>query len=369
MAAIIVIAVVARFYGLDLESLSPEQKASVILSISAGVLSVVGLYFLVKELFDEKLAALSSFLLAVSSWHVLVSELGTKDIFTSFTFIFTLYFIWHGLKCSHTFDFFLAGLFGGAGFYAGKGYFIAPMVILLVFWNYWGYIKKDFPLSKYEQTKAYVLGGFSLLLITAVVVALPVGFYLWQNPGFIMSADSSVFAGTAPFNQIYKNFKWLADKLLLIDFNPDSMSRGFSILGENWDNRNLISWLLSIFFIIGLTKELVHWLKKKHGHFSVAHTLIFSWLFIMPIPVLLSSGEPSVLGISIILPPIIILSARGIWWVIEKLNRWNHLVYPHTHAMSVGVYPHQYKHLFGLDAGPFLALIALMISITLLELF
>src|SRR3989344_4387115 len=54
------VAIFARLYGLDLELLSPEQKASVILSISAGVLSVVGLYLLVKELFDEKLAALSS---------------------------------------------------------------------------------------------------------------------------------------------------------------------------------------------------------------------------------------------------------------------------------------------------------------------
>src|SRR3989344_1283138 len=103
---IIAIAVFARLYGLDLEPLSPEQKASVLLSISAGVLSVVGLYFLVKELFDEKLAAISSFLLAVSFWHVLVSKLGAKDIFTSFVLVLSFYFIWHGLKYNHIFNFF-----------------------------------------------------------------------------------------------------------------------------------------------------------------------------------------------------------------------------------------------------------------------
>jgi len=94
---IIAIAVIVRLYGLELEPLSLEQKVSVILSISAGILSVVGLYFLVKEMFDEKLAAIASFLLAVSSWHVLVSKLGTKDILTSFSLIFAFYFIWHGL--------------------------------------------------------------------------------------------------------------------------------------------------------------------------------------------------------------------------------------------------------------------------------
>src|SRR3989344_2574539 len=260
---IIVTAIVARLYGLDLELLSPEQKASVMFSVAIGVLSVFGLYLLVKEIFDEKLAALSSFLLATSFWHVLISKLGAKDIFASFVLIFAFYFIWHGLKYGRTFDFFLAGLFGGAGFYTGKGYFVAPLVVLLVFWNYWDYVKKDFSLSKYAQTKTTALGGFSLLAITVIAVILPVVF--------------------------------------------------------------------------------------------------FSWLVIMPVPVFLSAsqaGEPSVLGLSIILPPIMLLSAQGLWWVIEKLNRWDHLAYPRPH-----------KHWKELNAGPVLALTALMISIALLELF
>lgn len=333
-------AVAVRLFGLDFAPLSLEQKISVILSISMGALSVIGLYLLVQELFDEKLAALSSFLLAVSFWHIFISKLGAKDIFTSFTLIFAFYFLWHGLKHSHTFNFFLAGLFGGAGFYTGKGYFVVPLVVILVFWNYWDYIKKDFSLSKYEQTKTSILGGFSLLILTMIAVIFPVGLYVWQNPGFILSADSSVFVSAEPLIQIYKNLTWIVDKLLLIEFN----------------NGNLISWPLSIFFAIGLIKELVHWLKRKHGHFSVVHTFLFSWLFIMPVPILLSAVEPSLLGLSVILPPIIILSAKGIWWVIEKLNRWNNIAFLHTH-----------KHRNSLDAEPLLALIALLLSIAFLE--
>ena len=334
------VAIFARLYGLDLELLSPEQKASVILSISAGVLSVVGLYLLVKELFDEKLAALSSFLLAVSFWHVLVSKLGTKDVFTSFALIFAFYFIWHGLRRGHIFNFFLAGLFGGAGFYAGKGYLVAPVVVLMVFWNYWDYVRKDFPLSKYTQTKTTVLGGFSLLAITAIIVILPVVFFIWQNPSFILSTDNSIFSSNDPLAQFYSNIRWVADKLIFVEFG----------------GANLVSWPITVFFAIGLIKELIHWMKRKHGHLSVVHTFIFSWLFIMPVPVLLSAGEPSVLGLSIILPPIIILSAKGLWWVIEKLNKWEHLVYPRPH-----------KHWSDLDAGPFLAMLALLLSIAILE--
>ncbi len=337
---IMAIAVITRLYGLELEPLSLEQKVSVILSISAGILSVVGLYFLVKEMFDEKLAAIASFLLAVSSWHVLVSKLGTKDILTSFSLIFAFYFIWHGLRNGRVFNFFLAGLFGGVGFYADKGYLVAPLVVLLVFWNYWDYLKKDFPLSKYNESKANILGSFSLLVLTIIAVTLPIILYVWQNPGFIMSAGNSVFSNPELLMHFSKNLGWITDKILLIEFG----------------NSNLVSWPISIFFAIGFIKEFIHWLKRKHGHFSVVHTFVFSWLFIMLIPFLFSPDMPSILGLSVILPMVIILASKGLWWVIEKLNKWDSEFYP--------LYT---KHWGNLDTGPFLALLALMLSIAILE--
>ena len=341
LLTIIAVAVSVRLLGLDLSLLPSEQKASVILSISLGTLSVIGLYFLVKEMFDEKLAAIASFFLAVSSWHVLLSDIGTEDILVSFALIFAFYFIWHGLKYGRTFNFFLAGLFGGVGFYTGRSYLFAPIVVLLLFWNYWDYIKKDFSLSKYEEVKKEILGGFSLLVITVIVTVLPLMWYIWQNPGFIFSTVNSIFSTTEPVVQFYKNIGWMTDRLLLMEFG-----------GEN-----LISWPLSIFFIIGFIKELIHWLKRKHGHFSATHTLIFSWLFVMAVPALLASMS-SIILFAAVLPPIPILSAKGLWWVIEKLNRWNHEIYPRPH-----------KHWVGLDAGPLLAVLALMVSIALLEIF
>lgn len=343
---ITVLAALVRFYDLNLgPELPPEQKASVILSASIGILSVIGLYFLIKELFDEKVAIISSFLLAISSWHILASQLGTKDIFASFSLIFAFYFLWYGLKYNRVFDFFLAGLVGGAGFYTGKEYFVAPIVVLLVFWNYWDYLKKDFLFSKYERTKAEILGGFSLLLVTVIVTTIPISFYIWQNPEVILSADSSIFSSPKPLTQLLNNIGRIIDRIILVNFS-----------GSN--NTNLVSWPISIFFVIGFTKEIIHWLKRKHGHFSVVHTFIFSWLFVMLIPALLSADAPSTLSLGIIIPPVILLSAKGIWWIIEKLNKWDHLTYPRSH-----------KHWINLSAGPFLAIIALMISIALLELF
>lgn len=342
LVLVIVIAVFVRFYDFDLGHFSTiKQDTSTMISVLLGVLSVIGLYFLVKELFDERLAALSSFLLAVSSWHIYLSRSGSKEVFASFVLIFALYFLWHGLKYSHTFNFFIAGLFGGAGFYAGKIYFLSPLIFIFLFLNYWDYIKTDFSLSKYREVKSKTLAGFGLLVLTAIAVTLPVGLFVWQNPEFILSADNTIFSSDEPLREIYENFKWVVDKVVLVDFRGN----------------NFVPWPVSIFFAIGFIKEFTHWLKKRHGHYSVVHTLTFSWLFVMLVPTLLAK-EPSVLGPSIILPPIMLLSAKGIWWVIEKLNKWEYLVYPHPH-----------KHWNGLNTGPFLAMIALLVSIALLEIF
>lgn len=345
LVLIVAIAVFVRFYDFNLEYFSIiKQDALIIISVLLGIMSVIGLYFLVKELFDERLAALSSFLLAVSSWHIHLSRSGGKEVFASFVLLFALYFLWHGLKYGHTFNFFIASLFGGAGLYAGKGYFLAPLIFLFVFLNYWSYIKTDFSLSKYQEVKARTLAGFGLLVLTAIAVILPIGLFVWQNPEFILSGDNTIFSSDEPLRQLYENFKWVAGKIVLVDFRGN----------------NFVSWPISVFFVIGFIKELLHWLKKRHGHYSVVHTLIFSWLFVMLVPVLLSTRDHSALTLGAILPPIIILAAKGLGWAIEKLNKWSHLSYPRP-------YPH--KHWVGLDAHIFTALIALLTSIALLEIF
>ena len=309
-------------------------------SISIWALAVVGCYFLGKEIFDNKLALISSFLLSVSSLNIFLSAAGDKNLLVNFALIFALYFLWSGLKYNHTFNFFLSGIFLGAGFYVGRNYLLAPLVAVFILYNYWRYIKVDFSLSKYEETKADLVRGFVLLLLTTVIASLPVGFYLWQNPEFILGTDGSVFGTTAPFAQFLDNLKWVVSNIFLVNFSGD----------------NFVSWPVSIFLAIGFIKEFVHWVKRKHGHFSVAHTLIFSWLFVMLVPILLSANKPSATNVSLVLPPLLILTARGIWWFIDKLNKWGHLVYPRPH-----------KHWDGLDAGPLLALIALLLSIAVLE--
>jgi predicted membrane-bound mannosyltransferase len=101
-----------------------------------GVLTVLGLYLLVSELFDWQLAAISSFLLAISFWHVNFSRIGFRAIMLPFILVYAFFFMWRGIKRSNFWYFFWAGIFGGLGFYTYTSYRVAPLIAIIVFLGY-----------------------------------------------------------------------------------------------------------------------------------------------------------------------------------------------------------------------------------------
>ena len=124
-----------------------------LVSAIIGIITVIGLYFLVKELLEWKLAAISSFLMAISFWHVNFSRIGFRAIMLPFILIYTFYFLWKGIKNSHLPDFVMAGFFSGLGFYTYISYRIAPLIAIVLFINYWWYLKKDFQDSINQLTR------------------------------------------------------------------------------------------------------------------------------------------------------------------------------------------------------------------------
>src|SRR3989339_1979705 len=102
-----------------------------------GILTVVGLYLLVRELFEWRLAAIAGFLTAISFWHVNFSRIGFRAIMVPFILVYVFYFLWRGLRRSHFQDFFWAGIFMGLGFYTYTSFRAAPIILILILANYW----------------------------------------------------------------------------------------------------------------------------------------------------------------------------------------------------------------------------------------
>lgn len=310
--------------ALSLEIFGIHPWSLRIVSALIGTLTVIGLYFLTKELFSWHQGALASFLLAISLWHVSFSRIGFRAIMLPFILVFGFYFFWRGLKRASLLNFGIAGFFWGLGAYTYISYRIAPLIIIFVLLTYWLSMRKDFSIAKYKQTKNKILSGLAVFVVVATITALPIIAYYFQNPDHFLSragASLSVFNQTSPM----KEFGLSVIKTLgMFNFTGD----------YNW-RHNISGWPqlslpIGIFFLLGFFKELGHWFKRKHGHFSTIHTLIFSWFLVMLLPGFLSTEAPHALRTIGVLPVIMIFAAQGLYWIIIKLYRWHALIDPHV---------------------------------------
>ncbi len=292
-----------------------------------GVLAVIGLYLLARELFDWHVAALSSFLMAVSFWHVNFSRIGFRAIMLPFILVWAFYFLWRGMKSGHFREFLWAGVFAGLGFYTYTSYRIAPLILILVFVNYWWFLKKDFGHEKYLHARNRLLGGFALLMIVTFLVALPLGIYFLKNPdNFFQRNAVSVFAQDNPVRSLAAS---VFQTLGMFNFNGDMNQR------HNISGAPMLPWPIGIFFLIGFCKEWLHWLGRKHGHFAPTHTLMFSWFFVMLLPGFLSIEAPHALRTIGVIPMVMLFAGRGIWWTFQWLDAWTEKAHPLPHEYRV----------------------------------
>ncbi len=297
-----------------------------IVSAIMGILTVIGLYFLSRKMFDAKIAAVASFFMAISFWHVNFSRIGFRAIMLPLILCWAFYFLWRGLKGGHLKDFFFAGIIGGIGFYTYFSYRIAPLIAILLFVNYWWYLKKDFHHAKYEHTRNLLLRGFAFMMLTVIAIALPLGVYFLTHPGDFLKRDGapiSVFAQEEPL-------KSLATSVV--------RTLGmFNLSGDYNQRHNIPGWPelslpIGLFFAVGFLRELIHWLRMKHGHPSPTHTLLFAWFFIMLLPGFLSTEAPHALRTIGVIPVVMIFAAQGFWWLIRVIMGMHKTGDPHYYA-------------------------------------
>lgn len=334
--------------ALSIAMFGAEPWALRVVSAVMGTLTVVGLYLLVRYLFHWRLAAIASFFMAVSFWHVNFSRIGFRAIMLPLVLVWGFYFLWKGLRKGSFKDFLIAGLITGIGFYTYFSFRIAPLIGIVVFLNYWSYVKTDFSFSKYEHAKNQLLRGFALVVLTAIAVALPMMVYFYTHPEDFLKREGrpiSIFTQEKPMQELGIS---LVRTLGMFNFSGDHNQR-HNIPG--WPE---LSLPIGIFFAIGFIKEFIHWLSRKHNppslktsfgrasHFSVVHTFLFSWFFIMLIPGFLSIEAPHALRVIGVIPVVMIFAAFGFWWLIQILSRFYQVHDPH-HQFNERISRHETK--------------------------
>lgn len=137
-----------------------------------AILSIVCFYFLLKELFDEKMALIGMAVLTITPWHIMLSRWGLESNLAPGFLLFGMYFLVLAYK-DHRF-YLLAALFYGLSLYAYALLWIAVPLILLFYGLYLIY-------KKALKPDIWLLVSVLLLFL----IALPLILFLLVNNGYI----------------------------------------------------------------------------------------------------------------------------------------------------------------------------------------
>lgn len=273
-----------------------------------GLLTVLGLYFLGRELFSKRVGLLAAFLLATSFWHIMFSRIGFRAIMAPFFIVWALYLFLRAVrrheKLRESFLFAgLAGLFYGLGFYSYIAYRVTPVLFLLLIpffakqKNFW------------RITAVFIAATF--------IAALPIGVYFLQHPADFLGRTSqvSVFSSATPLKNLALN---TVKTVGMLNFSGDWNWR------QNYARRPELFWPVGILFWTGALLGLsALWKKLRHGDehgYSLPSLILFVWLILAVLPVVFSDeGIPHALRSVLMLPALMLLAAWGGTWLYDRL--------------------------------------------------
>src|SRR3989338_5776316 len=317
-----------------------------------GILTVLGTYFLGKELFSVRVGLFSAFLLATSFWHINFSHIGFRAIMAPFFLVWAIYFLLLALRKLKEFQNVLvpcllslvAGVFYGLGFYSYIAYRVTPILILFIILFYW---LKD----KGVVIRKKILATCLLFLVSSFIVALPLGIYFLQHPADFMGRTTqvSVFSSASPMKDLAMN---TVKTLGMFNFAGDWNWR------HNYAGSSQLFWPIGLLLIIGVTAGIKSIASTKHearnskqitnsnnqnlkvwnfenwGLFSAkggsasggkisnfGFLILFLWFLLAMLPVVISNeGIPHALRSILMIPPVIILAGIGGVWLYEIIS-------------------------------------------------
>ncbi len=299
-----------------------------------GIFTVLGVYFLTKELFHYEssssqkaniIAIIASFFIAASFWHTLFSRMGFRAIMVPFAIVWGVFFLLKALRTGKTKDFIFSGIFWGFGCHSYIAFRLTPLILIVVlsatFINYLRKNKLPNIKSKWNWRQCLSYKNcwkISILILTALLVAAPLIAYFFCEPQDFMgrAGGVSVFAQE---NSIKALGESTIKHLGMFNFYGDANWR------HNYSGRPMLPWAIGILFLTGLAisfKELVRsFLKKSYSAFT-AYSLLIGWFFTMLLPgILTAEGLPHALRVIGVIPVVYIFAAIGSYWIWEMAKK------------------------------------------------
>ncbi|OGM89877.1 hypothetical protein A3J77_02155 [Candidatus Wolfebacteria bacterium RBG_13_41_7] len=295
---------------------NPEPWMLRLPSVIFGILTVLGVYFLSKELFNKNVALLSSFFIATSFWHINFSRIGFRAIMAPFFLVWAIYFLLVAIKnvsdkiqnTKYKIQATIGGIFFGLGFYSYIAYRVMPLLIAVAFF-YYLYQNREFAKKLWAAISIYVIAAF--------IVALPIGIYFFKNPAdfFGRTVQVSVGVSQSPIGDLALN---TLKTLGMFNFAGDGNWR------HNIAGAPEMFWPVGILFVIGIILGLIAIFRKNKKEFQVSSFnfwVLFGWFILAMLPVVISNESiPHALRAILMIPPAVIFAGAGGIWLIEKIK-------------------------------------------------
>jgi len=308
-------------------------------SVVMGMLGILILYLLVKELFENRgptpdqrrnyteiLALVSAFIMAISPWQIQFSRIAFETNSGLTLNLLVAFFFLKGLKKPWMLS--LSALFAGLNLmmYQSERVF-TPLLVLALIIIYWKEL--------ISVTKKYLIGA----VIVGLLASLPTIMFILGNPGSLERA-----VGTSIFSQ---QTQALQHTVLRLKDDKDN----HDIIGMIVDNRRVIfvkeiassylvhfdpNWLflegdnarhhapgMGLLYLLDLPFLLLGLYLFIFSKFSrKTKYLVFSWLLLAPVPASITFDVPHAVRTMNMLPMLLIFISLGYVSFFQDINKY-----------------------------------------------
>ena len=248
-------------FAISIKFLGANILAIRLVTTVGGLLTLVFIYLLARELFDLRTAVLATFLLAVMRWHVNFSRFGCHGILMPLFTTAMFYFLVRGMKGKGFLNFVAAGVMAGIGLQGHYSFFLVPGVIGVYTLHYilfqrvitWGRL---------------ILGVLAFALATAVVYS-PVAIYALRNPQQFGQRVGTVSITKDRTPQQIAEVVWRTTRRHLLMFNSSGDGNG----RHNIPGAPMVDTYTGLLLALGVGYAL--WRSRESGYFLLLAWMVF----------------------------------------------------------------------------------------------
>ena len=276
-------------------------------STLAGVLTLVPLFFLARELFGLRVAALATFFLAVMRWHLNFSRLAMEPIWGPFFAVSAIFFLVRGVRGGRWYNFAASGLLLGLGLHFYWAFLLIPILFAL-------YTAHSFLMRQSARLVPLAVGA-ALVALFGFLAYWPVAVYGVQHPDQYTARSKQV--SITRDKDLGETIEAVVrtTRLHVLMFNSTGDHNG----RHNLSGAPMLDKFTGIFFVLGLGMSLARLRQPRYF-------LLVAWVVVLLQPAIwsLEFEAPQALRAILVTPAVAILAALplgALWAMAARRGR------------------------------------------------